>query len=153
MVVGQRVDGVRGGAHAGVGRICQQLGHGVGQGGVHQRLIALHVDHNRVVRQAQNVAGLGQAVAAAGVVGAGQHRFNAVRLAGSNDLGAVACHYHAGHGEWLLAHLSGSAHLRVPAWVGVGVRARAHVHALRYPHNHGQASNIGQRLVGQPRGG
>ena len=44
----QRADGVGGGAHAGVGARGQQGGHGVDEGGVDQRLVALHVDHDVV---------------------------------------------------------------------------------------------------------
>ena len=52
----------------------EQRGAGVDQRRLDQRLVALHVDHQRVAVQAEQRAGLGQAVAAGGVVGARQQR-------------------------------------------------------------------------------
>jgi hypothetical protein len=94
---------------------------------VDQRLVALHVDHDVVAVQAQRGAGLGQAVAAAGVVFARQHRLHAVFGAGLQDGGAVTGHHDAG---------------------GAALRSLA-----RHAHHHGQAGNVGQRLVGQAAGG
>src|SRR5256885_13094027 len=47
--------------------------------------VALDVDDDVVAIQAQQFAGLGQAVAAAGVVAAGEHGRNAMRGAGGDD--------------------------------------------------------------------
>ena len=90
----QRINGMRGRADAGLRRVHQKLGDGTDQFRWHQRLVTLNVDHNVLVLQAQQVAGLGQPVAATGVVGAGQHCRHAVVLTGLHDQRAVRGHHH-----------------------------------------------------------
>ena len=62
--------------------VSQQVGALADQRRVDQRLVALHVDDDVVAVQAQQRAGLGQAIAAAGVVDAREHGLDAVLRAG-----------------------------------------------------------------------
>ena len=81
---------MRGRAHHGVwARLGQGLGHGVDQRGRDEGLIALHVDDQRLVGQLQGLHGLGQAVAATGMVAAGGQAVDAVRGAGLSDAGVI----------------------------------------------------------------
>ena len=72
------------------------------------------------------MAGLGQTVAAGGMVLIGEHRGNAVRFAGLDDAGMIGSHHHA---------------------------ASALLYALGHAHDHGRAADIGQRLFRQARAG
>ena len=76
-----RVNRMGQGAHAAIGAIGQQLRHRINGGRIDQRLIALHVDHDVLVLQAQRIAGFCQTVAAGGVIAAGQNGLNLVRFA------------------------------------------------------------------------
>jgi hypothetical protein len=87
-VTRRRRDGVRGRAHHAVGALGQQRGARPHQGRVDQRLVALHVDDDASSPSSpSSVAGLGQAVAAAGMVAARQHGAHAVRRAGLQRCG------------------------------------------------------------------
>ena len=115
-----------GGADGAIGVGVEQGGAGVDQQRIDQRLVALHIDHHVVAAQAELDAGLGESVAAAGVVDAGQQRTHAMQLAGRDD----AC------------MVGGDDHLLCLRLCGT----------LRYPHHHRQPADVGQRLVGQPGG-
>ena len=113
-------------AHAGVCPLVQQIGHGMHQQGIDHRLITLHVDDHMAVIEAQQVASLGQAVAARGMVGTGQYRLDAVGGTGVDDRVVVGGHHHA-----------------------YRTRSGRRGDALCHAHHHGYAGNGGQRLVGQ----
>ena len=55
-------DGAGGAGHGGLGRIGQGLRHGVDQAWLYQRLVTLHIHHQRIIGQAQYLHGLGQTV-------------------------------------------------------------------------------------------
>ncbi|MNL37960.1 hypothetical protein D3C87_1601390 [compost metagenome] len=114
-----------GGAHRGLRSRGQRGGDGVDQRGVDQRLVALHVDDDRVTVESELFAGFGQPVGAAGVVLAGEQRLDAVRLAGVDDGSVIAGHHHA---------------------KGAGLAG-----TLRHAHDHRQAGDVGQRFVGKSR--
>ncbi len=86
---------MRGRAHAGIGVGRQQRSHFVNQRRVDQGFVALHVDDDVVTLQAQLGAGLGEAVAAAGVVFVRQQGLHAMLLAGLQDEFVVCRHDHA----------------------------------------------------------
>ena len=113
-------------AHHAVGSFEQELGATRQQGRIDQGLVALHIDDDLVVGQAQDLAGLGQAVAAAGVVAACQHGAHAMRGAGLHHALVVACH----------DDRSGS---------GLG-------RLLGHANDHRFARQVRQRLVRQSRG-
>ena len=69
----------------------------------------------------------GKAVAARGMVGPRQYCAHAVAAAGVGDALAVGCHH--------------------------DLRGRGLLGPLRHAHDHGQAADVGQRLVGQAGGG
>ena len=105
------------------------MGYGLGQLGVNQRLIALHIHNDAVIRQLQQGAGLRQTVAAAGVVAVGKNGLHAKISTGLHNARVVGGYYDARR------HIGcGLLHL---------------LHALRYTHNHGNAANVSQRLFGQ----
>ena len=127
LVILQVMHWVGGGAHARLRGVGQHLGHGVDECGVDQRLIALHIDHHGIAVQAEQGAGLGQAVAAARVVRVGQNSANAVGGTGIGNGGAVSGHHHLG---------------RLTAQ-----------RLLGNTHHHGGTANVGQGFVRQARGG
>ncbi len=95
------------------------------QRGVEQRLVALHVDDDLVVGEAQQLRGLGQAVGARRVIGARHARRDAVRddriahalvVGGDDDARRAACQ-----------------------------------RALGHAHDHRLAGDVGQRLARQAR--
>jgi O-acetyl-ADP-ribose deacetylase (regulator of RNase III) len=76
---------VRRRAHDAAGLLVQAARRIGAPGRVDQRFVALHVDDAFVVGQAQQLAGLGQPVAAAGVVAARQHGGHTMGGAGGQD--------------------------------------------------------------------
>ena len=125
--MGRIFDGVGRCADHAVGALRQLQGAGVDELRVDQGLIALHVHHGVVAVQAEQLAGLGQAIAAGGVVGTGHDASDAVGLTGGVDAVVVG-------GDHDLA--------------GLALRG-----ALGHADHHGQAGDVGQRLVGQAGGG
>ena len=111
-IVGELVDRMRGGTHAGARGLRQQLRNGEHQFGVNEGFIALHVDDDIVVIQAEQMAGFSQSVAAGGMVGAGQDGGHTVLVAGVNNGRTVAGHHHTnGHAlQRQVADLLGHAH-------------------------------------------
>jgi hypothetical protein len=116
-----------GGAHGGLRLRGQFGGHGVDQRRLDEGFVALHVHDDRVVRQREPGAGLGEAIAAARVVGAREQRVDAVRGAGIDDARMVC----------------GDDDARGAGGLG----------ALCHAHHHRHAADVGERLVGQARGG
>ena len=115
------------GAHARGWCTGQNVGHGINQCRVNQRLITLHVDHHVITVQTQFFAGLSQAITATGVVCTGEYGIYAMGLAGLEDGLAICCYHHA----------CSSAFARLQ----------------RHAHDHGQARDISQGFVGQAAGG
>jgi hypothetical protein len=99
----------------------QQLRHCIHQSHINQRLIALHVDYDCIVSQAQQAARLSQSVAAAGVVARGHDSSNIKESALVNDFLAVSGNHHA----FSLAELG----------------------ALGNPHHHGCTTQVSQGFV------
>ena len=83
------VDRVRHRAHHALAALGEQGGAGIDQRRLDQRLVALHVDDDLVVAQAERVARLGDPIAAVGMMRRRQQRSDAVRGAGRDDLGVV----------------------------------------------------------------
>ena len=106
-----------GGGHLGAAA-AEQFGGAVDEGGIDQRLVALHVYSDVFIGHAQQQRGFGQAGGTAGVLFAGEHGFNAVFGAGGGNGGVVGGHDNA---------------LRF-----------AQLGALGHAHHHGFAGNIDQ---------
>ena len=87
--MGRILQRVGGRADDAVGAFGELVRASVDQGGVDQGLVALHVDDGVLAVQPQQRAGLGEAVAAGGVVRARHHATHAVGFAGLPDAGVV----------------------------------------------------------------
>ncbi len=84
---------MRSGTHRDFRPLGQQRGHRVDQRGVDQRLVALHIDHDRVVGQAQQGGRFGEPVAAGWMRGVGFQGFDMMRAAGVQDARIVGRHH------------------------------------------------------------
>ena len=73
------------GAHAAIGAALQQARSGFDVGWIDQRFVSLHIDHDGVIVESEQVAGFGQPVTAAGMVDPGQHGMHTMRGAGVQD--------------------------------------------------------------------
>ena len=94
--LGLVAQGMRRGAHHAIGCAGQRLGTGIDQAGVEQGLVALDIDDDGLVGQAEQAAGLGQAVAAGAVVLASEDAAHRVGLAGRGNARVVTGHHHLG---------------------------------------------------------
>ena len=114
----------------GGGHRCPAVGQGGGgladEFGIDQRLVALHVDDDGLRRQAEDLCGFGQAGGAAFVAVGGEHGFDAVRLAGRLNFGGVGGDDDA--------------------------RRAAFACLFGHAHDHGFASDVGQRFARQAAG-
>ena len=120
------------GTHACFRAFCQQLCNGNDQRGLDQRLVALYIDHNGVVRQFQQVAGLRKPVAATGMSNVCKDKLDTVRVACIANINMVRRNHHPNI---------------------IACQCPRHLGALRNTDNHRHACNIGQWLVRQTGGG
>ena len=118
------LDGLAQGGHAALRVGGQVLRHLVDHGGRDQRLVALHIDHDVVVGQAQLLGHFLQPVRAGGMIGAGHHHL-ALVAHGVADALVVGGHQHP--------------------------RGAAFSAAFRHPGHHRPAGQIRQRFSRQAR--
>ncbi len=103
----------------------QQSRHVPHQRRIQQRFVALHVHHDLVIREPQRHGRLGQPIGPRRVIGARHAGKQSLRGNGIVDARVVGRNHDA--------------------------RRAARKRALRDPHDHRLAGDVGERLAGQPR--